>query len=106
MARLHLTRRRAMGDETHQNHGYDRRRFLAGVAAVAGGVALTGCGSVGGPGAGRGGAGGGRGDAPAPSIADIPSPDAADRYSLPRPALPAPASSGIDFVVLVTMENR
>ncbi|KXU84219.1 phosphoesterase [Paraburkholderia monticola] len=94
-----------MGDETHQNHGYDRRRFLAGVAAVAGGVALTGCGSVGGPGGG-GGSNGGSGDAPAPSIADIPSPDAADRYSLPRPALPAPDSSGVDFIVLVTMENR
>ena len=29
-----------------------------------------------------------------------------DRANLPRPALPAPASSGIDHIVLVTMENR
>ncbi|MBB5402273.1 alkaline phosphatase family protein [Paraburkholderia youngii] len=91
-----------MGDETHKTHAHDRRRFLAGVAAVAGSVALSGCG---------GGSsdddltGGGGGD-PAPSITDIPAPNAADRYSLPRPALPAPASSGIDFIVLVTMENR
>ncbi|MGF6852187.1 alkaline phosphatase family protein [Paraburkholderia sp. CI3] len=94
-----------MGDETHQNHGHDRRRFLAGVAAVAGSVALSGCGG----GVGSGGddqPGGGSASDPAPSITDIPSPNAADRYSLPRPALPAPASSGIDFIVLVTMENR
>jgi phospholipase C len=78
---------------------YDRRRFLAGVAAVAGGVALSGCG-------GGGDGGGPDGNAPAPSIGDIPSPDGADRYSLARPALPDPASSGIDFIVLVTMENR
>ncbi|MGF6970005.1 phospholipase C [Paraburkholderia sp. WC7.3g] len=93
-----------MGDETHQNHKYDRRRFLAGVAAVAGTVALPGCGGGGSVGDGGSGADGG-GD-PARSIADIPSPDADDRYSLPRPALSAPASSGIDFIVLVTMENR
>ncbi|NVH71976.1 phosphoesterase [Paraburkholderia sp. JPY432] len=91
-----------MGDETHKTHAHDRRRFLAGVAAVAGSVALSGCG---------GGSGGddltrGGGGDPAPSITDIPAPSAADRYSLPRPALPAPASSGIDFIVLVTMENR
>ncbi|MCC8396929.1 phosphoesterase [Paraburkholderia sp. MMS20-SJTR3] len=88
-----------MGDDTHPYHGYARRRFLAGVAAVAGGVALSGC----------GGGGGGISDgggAPAPSVTDLPSPDGADRYSLPRPTLPAPASSGIDFIVLVTMENR
>jgi phospholipase C len=92
-----------MGDETNHN-GYDRRRFLAGVAAVAGSVALSGCGG-GGPSDGSGGASGGGSD-PAPSVSDIPSPDGADRYSLPRPALPAPADSGIDFIVLVTMENR
>jgi len=91
-----------MGDE-NQNHGYDRRRFLAGVAAVAGGVALSGCG--GGDDSG-GGSSGGNGGAPAPSITNVPSPDGADRYRLPRPALPAPANSGIDFIVLVTMENR
>lgn len=94
-----------MGDETHQNHGYDRRRFLAGVAAVAGSVALSGCGGGGGL-EGGGGSAGGNGADPAPPIADIPSPDGADRYSLARPALPTPASSGIDFIVLVTMENR
>ncbi|MGF6612414.1 phospholipase C [Paraburkholderia sp. WSM4175] len=93
-----------MGDETHQNHKFDRRRFLAGMAAVAGSVALPGCGGGGSDVSDGSGANGG-GD-PARSITDIPSPDAADRYSLPRPALPAPTSSGIDFIVLVTMENR
>jgi len=83
-------------------HPYDRRRFLAGVAAVAGSVAMAGCGG----GGGGGGSGSADGDAPAPSIGDVPSPDGADRYSLPRPALPDPASSGIDHIVLVTMENR
>lgn len=91
-----------MGDENNAHHRYDRRRFLAGVAAVAGSVALSGCG-----GGGSGDDPGGQnGDAPAPSIGDVPSPDGADRYSLPRPALPNPASSGIDFIVLVTMGNR
>ncbi|MGF6734066.1 phospholipase C [Paraburkholderia youngii] len=91
-----------MGDETHKTHAHDRRRFLAGVAAVAGSVALSGCGG----GSGEDDLTGGGGGDPAPSITDIPAPNAADRYSLPRPALPAPASSGIDFIVLVTMENR
>ncbi|NLP63692.1 alkaline phosphatase family protein [Paraburkholderia sacchari] len=80
---------------------YDRRRFLAGMAAVAGSVAMSGCGGGGGdPGGGKGG------DAPAPSITNVPSPNGGDRYSLPRAPLPDPANSGIDFVVLVTMENR
>ncbi|MEX3812906.1 alkaline phosphatase family protein [Paraburkholderia sp. BR13439] len=91
-----------MGDETRKTHAHDRRRFLAGVAAVAGSVALAGCGG----GSGEDDLTGGGGGDPAPSITDIPAPNAADRYSLPRPALPAPASSGIDFIVLVTMENR
>ena len=86
------------------NPQHDRRRFLAGVAAVAGSVAITGCG--GGGSSGGSGAAGQDGNAPAPSIGDVPSPDGADRYSLPRPALPDPASSGIDHVVVVTMENR
>jgi len=89
-------------DETNPQRYYDRRRFLTDVAAVAGSVALSACG---------GGGGGGGGSAPdgtaaASSIVDIPSPDGGNRYSLPRPALPDPASSGIDFIVLVTMENR
>jgi len=83
------------------NYRSDRRRFLAGVAAVAGSVAMTGCGGGGGGLASQDG-----GDTAAPSIVDVPSPDGADRYSLPRPALPDPASSGIDYIVLVTMENR
>ncbi|WP_322056418.1 alkaline phosphatase family protein [Paraburkholderia sp. J63] len=91
-----------MQDGNKLLYRYDRRRFLAGVAAVAGSVALSGCGGGGGGGGGSGGDGG----APAPSVVDVPSPDAGDRYSLPRPSLPVPASSGIDFIVLVTMENR
>ncbi|HEY1608543.1 MAG TPA: alkaline phosphatase family protein [Paraburkholderia sp.] len=89
-----------MKDGNNVLHPYDRRRFLAGVAAVAGSVAMAGCGG------GNGSSGGPNGSAPAPSIADVPSPDGADRYSLPRPSLPDPASSGIDHIVLVTMENR
>ncbi|MFM0322561.1 alkaline phosphatase family protein [Caballeronia glebae] len=51
--------------------------------------------------------GGGSDDAsgsvtPTSPIGDIPP----DRANLPRPALPAPGTSGIDHVVLVTMENR
>jgi phospholipase C len=88
-----------MDNENKVSHPHDRRRFLAGVAAVAGSVALTGCG-------GAGSSSNPNGDAPAPSIADVPSPDGGDRYSLARPALPAPSTSGIDFIVLVTMENR
>jgi phospholipase C len=36
----------------------------------------------------------------------VQSPDGAARYALPRPSLPDPAMSGIDHIVLVTMENR
>lgn len=82
-----------------RGHGFDRRSFLAGVAAAAGSLALPGCGGGDGPSAPDG-------SAQAPSIVDVPSPDGGNRYSLPRPALPDPASSGIDFIVLVTMENR
>ena len=89
-----------MKNENKVQHHYDRRRFLAGVAAVAGSVAMGGCGG------GGGGSDGSGGDAAAPSIVDVPSPGGGDRYSLPRPALPDPASSGIDHIVLVTMENR
>lgn len=88
-----------MKDGNKVQHHYDRRRFLAGVAAVAGSVAMSGCG-------GGGGSDDAGGDSPAPSIVDVPSPGAGDRYSLPRPSLPDPANSGIDHIVLVTMENR
>ncbi|HTH60745.1 MAG TPA: alkaline phosphatase family protein [Paraburkholderia sp.] len=88
-----------MKDDKNVQPHHDRRRFLAGVAAVAGSVALSGCG-------GGGDGGGDSGDGPAPSIVDVPSPNGADRYSLPRPALPDPATSGIDHIVVVTMENR
>ncbi|RQR44161.1 MULTISPECIES: alkaline phosphatase family protein [unclassified Burkholderia] len=87
-------------DETNAYRRYDRRRFLAGVAAVAGSVALPGCGG------GGDGISAVDGNARAPSIGDTPSPNGGNRYSLPRPALPDPASSGIDHIVLVTMENR
>jgi phospholipase C len=94
-------------DETNAYPHHDRRRFLAGVAAVAGSVALSGCGGGGGDGDGDGGSAPGTdGNAPAPSIGNTPAPNAADRYNLPRPALPDPAGSGIDHIVLVTMENR
>jgi phospholipase C len=86
------------GEGPRAHGGFDRRSFLAGVAAAAGSLALPGCG------------GGGtivpNGSAAAASIVDVPSPDGGNRYSLPRAALPDPASSGIDFIVLVTMENR
>ena len=88
-------------DESNAYRRYNRRRFLAGVAAVAGSVALPGCG-----GGGDGDINSPDGNAPAPSIGDTPSPNAGDRYSLPRPKLPDPASSGIDHIVLITMENR
>jgi phospholipase C len=69
-----------------------RRQILA---ALASSVALSACGG--------GGSGGSGGTGPTtPAIGQIP----ADRANLPRPALPAPATSGIDHIVLVTMENR
>ncbi|KXU88963.1 phosphoesterase [Caballeronia megalochromosomata] len=69
-----------------------RRRLLAAIASSA---MLSACG------------GGGSDDnsgtvTPTSPIGNIP----ADRANLPRPALPAPATSGIDHIVLVTMENR
>jgi phospholipase C len=68
-----------------------RRRLLAALASTA---MLSAC-------------GGGDDDdsgtvTPTSPIGAIP----ADRANLPRPALPAPATSGIDHIVLVTMENR
>lgn len=86
-----------MDDGHHGARYFDRRRFLAGMAAVAGGVALSGCG---------GGDSGDDGGQPAPQVGDVPAPGGADRYALPRPALPDPATCGIDHIVLVTMENR
>lgn len=87
-----------MSKNVSAHGGFDRRHFLTGMAAMAGGMVLPACG------------GGGHntpdGSAPAPSIGDVPSPNAGNRYSLPRPALPSPAASGVDFIVLVTMENR
>jgi len=68
-----------------------RRRMLA---ALAGSIALSACGG--------GSHGGGSGSGTPPVVGAIPP----DRANLPRPALPDPATSGIDHVVLVTMENR
>ncbi|MFC0401558.1 alkaline phosphatase family protein [Paraburkholderia rhizosphaerae] len=67
------------------------------VAAIVGSVALSACGG--------GGGGDDPGSGPTPAgtaIGQIPP----DRASLPRPALPDPGASGIDHIVLVTMENR
>ncbi|SAK48016.1 phosphoesterase [Caballeronia temeraria] len=69
-----------------------RRRLLA---ALAGTAMLSACG------------GGGSDDdsgtvTPTSPIGNIPP----DRANLPRPTLPAAATSGIDHIVLVTMENR
>ncbi|SAK44790.1 phosphoesterase [Caballeronia hypogeia] len=69
-----------------------RRRLLAALASTA---MLSACG------------GGGSDDnsgtiTPTSPIGNIPP----DRANLPRPTLPAPATSGIDHIVLVTMENR
>jgi phospholipase C len=69
-----------------------RRRLLAALASSA---MLSACG------------GGGSDDksgtvTPTSPIGAIPP----DRANLPRPVLPSPATSGIDHIVLVTMENR
>jgi phospholipase C len=66
------------------------------VAAIVGSFALSACGGGGGSGDPA------AGTPPSQSIGQIPP----DRANLPRPALPAPGSSGIDHIVLVTMENR
>lgn len=72
------------------------------VTALAGSVALAACGGTGGvDSGGSGGPGGSAGKTPLP-VGTIPP----DRAGLPRPALPDPALSGIDHIVLVTMENR
>jgi phospholipase C len=80
----------AMSSDSHSSNAPDatRRRILA---ALAGSVALSACG-----GGGGGGSSGSTG-----STNGIPP----DRASLPRP-VSAPATSGIDHIVLVTMENR
>ena len=69
-----------------------RRRLLAALASTA---MLSACG------------GGGSDDnsgtiTPTSPIGNVPP----DRATLPRPTLPAPGTSGIDHIVLVTMENR
>ena len=75
----------------------DRRGFLEGIAAGVGGMTLAGC----------GGGGGGGGEAlPPPFEQPLPPSTASTRNALPRPPLPAAATSGIDRIVLVTMENR
>lgn len=78
-----------------------RRKVLTGLAAGAGSLALSACGggsiSLGPPSSGST-------SAIASGVVDTT--DASGRFSLPRPALPAPAQSGIDHVVLVCMENR
>ena len=72
------------------------------VTALAGSVALAACGGTGGvDSGGSGGPGGSTGKTPLP-VGTIPP----DRAGLPRPVLPDPALSGIDHIVLVTMENR
>src|SRR5215475_8751552 len=68
------------------------------VAAIVGSFALSACGG----GGGGGSSDPGSGTPPNQAIGQIPP----DRANLPRPALPAPGSSGIDHIVLVTMENR
>ncbi|ALP66424.1 alkaline phosphatase family protein [Paraburkholderia caribensis] len=79
-----------MSDSNSSNAPDPTRRKI--LAALAGSVALSAC----------GGGGGGGSSGSAGSTNGIPP----DRASLPRPALPAPATSGIDHIVLVTMENR
>jgi len=71
-----------------------RRKVLA---ALAGSIALSACG-----GGGGGSSNGGSGSGGSQPVGTIPP----ARANLPRPALPDPATSGIDHVVLVTMENR
>ena len=78
-----------MSDQKASNLPDPLRRKI--VAALAGSVALSACG------------GGGGGSSTSTGMdSGLP----ADRANLPRPALPDPATSGIDHIVLVTMENR
>jgi phospholipase C len=88
--------------------GIDRRTFLAGLAAGTGALALSACGaSSDGGGSNTGGPAGSAGvSAGGTSANEIPSPSGTNRYTLPRPVLPDPTTSGIDHIVLVTMENR
>jgi phospholipase C len=69
-----------------------RRKILA---ALASSIALSACG-------GGGGGASGSGGSTNPVIGAVPP----DRANLPRPPLPDPSTSGIDHIVLVTMENR
>ncbi|MEM5436124.1 alkaline phosphatase family protein [Paraburkholderia diazotrophica] len=78
-----------MSDHQSSNAPDPTRRKL--LAALAGTVALSACGGGGGEPSGSSGA-----------TSGIPP----DRANLPRPALPDPATSGVDHIVLVTMENR
>lgn len=75
-----MARRRDRGNTRHPQFDAGRRRFLAGVAAATGALALPGCGTGQDSAAVEARAGGG--------------------------ALPDPADSGIDHIVQVMMENR
>ncbi|SAL77483.1 phosphoesterase [Caballeronia choica] len=85
-----------MTDHSSNQPDLMRRQILA---ALASSVALSACGGGGG---GDSGSGGTTGSTTPPTVGTIPP----DRAGLPRPALPDPATSGIDHIVLVTMENR
>lgn len=78
---------------TRPTHSPDRGRRKI-LAALASSVALSACGG--------GGGGVGSSGSTHPAVGAIPP----DRANLPRPQLPDPATSGIDHIVLVTMENR
>lgn len=75
-----MSKRRSRGSTRHPQFDAGRRRFLAGMAAATGALALPGCGSS---------------DSAAVADARVGS-----------GALPDPADSGIDHIVQVMMENR
>lgn len=76
-----MAKRRNRGSTRHPQFDAGRRRFLAGMAAATGALALPGCGSS--------------------DSAAI-----ADARATGGGALPDPADSGIDHIVQVMMENR